>query len=225
MQGQNKILRMAGVSGILLALVQLTGIIMHGSIPVAASSGLAFIHNHSSWWPTHIMLITSYLLTMAFYEGLSTLFNRPSGLLETAGYFVRIGAFLGAIHFSIHLFILNPLAHQYHQSVDLLIKSEISVLFSAVLLYAHVLIRFSFLLLMLVAIIFSIDIRKGQVLKKWKGSLGIIVSCISIVSVLVGELFLSPMTTDFVFAISILPTIAWLLIMGFSILKYKPAMI
>lgn len=213
-QNQLTLARIGMWSAFILGIVQLAGIIMHGSIPAVPSEGLSFIKEHALWKLTHIILIVSYLFAVSFYEGLRGALNSTNPFIEWAKHIVIIGAFLGAVHFIIHYSAFFYLAEKSSIVMDEATQSKIEILYSSFYWYAQLLNRISFSLLMLVAIFFSIAFIQEKHFKKWLGIFGLISSSVSFITMLVVDLFLERAVGDIVFAISLLPTIIWIILVG-----------
>jgi hypothetical protein len=215
------LVKIGGISGIVLGIVQLAGIVLHGSIPVDAAEGLAFIGDHPGWALTHILLISSYLVIITFYVGFQFSFTTNQPLLELGANLTLVGALLGAIHFSIHFALYPFFAKQYSTLQGMAEGENILVFYLSVHHYAHILNRCSLFILMAVAFLFSLSMLKEPHYKKWIGILGIVSSLITIIAVAISEIFLPRPTGDIIFAIALLPTIVWIVAVGISMLKIR----
>jgi hypothetical protein len=216
-----RLIKVGGICGIVLGVVQLAGIIMHGSIPANPVQGLEFIRNHPVWAITHIILIGSYLLVVGFYIGLTASFVKSSTLVQVGKDLILIGAFLGAVHFLLHLAIFPYAAERYTIASNTPLEENILVFYEAFYHYAHLLNRFSVFLMMAVAIMFSITMTRETHYRKWVGILGVAAAAATLATMFVVELFLTRATGDIVFAIALLPTIVWLVATGIVMLRIK----
>jgi hypothetical protein len=215
------LIKIGGISGIVLGVVQLAGIIMHGSIPADPANGLAFVRDHWAWSLTHILLIASYLVVVSFYVGLRATFSRPQPMLEISANLALIGALLGAVHFLIHLSLYPFLATSHETAKGSPLATQIVVFYMSVHQYAHLLNRISLILLMLVAAMFSLALLHEPRYKRWIGAFGLASSVLTLLTVAVVELFLARATGDIVFAIALLPTIVWIVATGIAMLKIQ----
>ncbi|MCB0713010.1 MAG: hypothetical protein KDD67_11830 [Ignavibacteriae bacterium] len=215
------LVKIGGVSGIVLGVVQLAGIIMHGSIPVDLAEGLAFVENHPAWALTHILLITSYLVIISFYVGFRASFDEEVDLpaLEIGANLTLVGAILGAVHFIIHFALYPYFAAKYQGLQGSANGENVLTFYMSVHHYAHLLNRCSLFLLMIVACIFALSMLRVRYYKRWIGILGTVSSLVTIVAVAISEIFLPRSTGDIVFAIALLPTIVWIVAVGISMLK------
>ena len=215
-----RMVRIGGICGIILGVVQLAGIVLHGSIPADPAEGLAFVNDHPAWVLTHVLLILSYLVVVGFYVGFRASFRNEQPLLEVGANLTLVGALLGAIHFTIHLSIYPFLARTFIAGPEgYPLATRELLMYHSVHHYAHVLNRCSLFLLMTVAFIFALLMLREKSYRRWIGYLGVISSAVTVSAVLVAELFLSRATGDIVFAVALLPTIVWIVAVGVSMIK------
>lgn len=215
-----RMIRIGGICGILLGVVQLAGIVLHGSIPADPVEGLTFVNDHPAWVLTHVLLILSYLVVIGFYVGFRASFRSQQPLLEVGANLTLVGALLGAIHFTVHLSLYPFLARTFLAGPEGSPPATRGLLlYHSVHHYAHVLNRCSLFLLMTVAFIFAWLMLREKGYKRWIGYLGVISSTLTVSAVLIAELFLSRATGDIVFAIALLPTIVWIVAVGVSMIK------
>ncbi len=216
-------IKIGGVCGILLGVVQLAGIILHGSIPPDPVEGLRFVSEHPAWVLTHILLILSYLVVVGFYVGFRASFRREEPLLEIGANLTLVGALLGAIHFSIHLGLYPFLAASFASAEGGMVATGVETFYRSLHHYAHLLNRCSLFLLMVVAFLFAFLMLREGSYRRWIGYLGTISAVITVVAVLIAEIFLSRSTGDIVFAIALLPTIVWIVAVGVSMIQIARA--
>ena len=212
-------IKIGGISGIILGVVQLAGIVLHGSIPPDPVEGLTFVREHPAWVVTHILLILSYLVVVGFYVGFRASFQREEPLLEIGSNLTLVGALLGAIHFSIHLAVYPFLASSFAAAGGGVVATGVETFYGSLHHYAHLLNRCSLFLLMVVAFLFAFLMLRESSYRRWIGYLGTISAVVTVVAVLIAEIFLDRSTGDIVFAIALLPTIVWIVAVGVSMIK------
>ena len=222
MRDQKIVATIGGISGIILSVAQLAGIILHGSIPVDPVDALGFIYNHSSWSLTHIILIFSYFTVVGFYLGLKTTFSYLYPMVQIGGYLIFVGAFLGALHFTIHFSIFKYSAQAYQEASQTANKEVIATFYHMSHHYAHLLNRLSLFIMMIVEFIFSFYMLRDGQFKKWIAILGLVASALMLATIPIIELVLPRPTGDLVFAGMILPTIVWIFLTALAILRRKP---
>jgi hypothetical protein len=217
MNNQRFLLKAGGICGLILSISQLAGILLHGSIPADPGEGLLFIQNHVAWGLTHIILISSYFSVVGFYVGFQVSFREQNAMVQIAGYMILVGAFLGALHFTIHYTVFTHAAAQFQNQGS---NSENIILYyHSFHHYAHLLNRYSLFIMMVVELIFSISLLKEDQFKRWLGKLGMFSSILVLIAIPVIEIFLPRRTGDLVFAGVILPVVVWIFCMGLAFLK------
>jgi hypothetical protein len=219
--GSRGIVRAGALSGLALGVVQLAGIVMHGSIPPGNAAGLHFVHQHPVWLLTHYLLIGSYFLVVGFYVGLGASISEHRAVVALGGNLALVGAVLGAVHFTIHLTIFYHVAQHHHHGGGAAEIARLEMLYDVMYRYAHWMNRASGLCLMAVGVLFGSALTRSSLYPRALGWFGAIASAVTFLSLVVAELFLSRRGGDLTFAVALLPTIAWIVWTCIRMLKLK----
>jgi hypothetical protein len=216
------LIRIGAFCGLALAGSQLIGLILHGSIPMSPGDGLTFVHQHVAWVPTHVLIIASYFLVIAFYVALAATYKGEHFTVTLGEPLVLVGAVAGVVHFTLHLGAYPSLAERYSGKPSADTQARLELIFETLHHYAGVLRMIQALALMAAALLFALAMLREADFPEWLATMGLAAAGVTALAVLVGALFLSPSAADIVFAIGLLPTLAWVALTSRRMLQLFP---
>lgn len=221
MSTDRKLVRIGGVSAFLVAATQLVGNGLHALVPGQSNQALHVIA-HSSPWPfAHVVLTVSYFLLIPFVLGTAEAFSVRSAPVRIGVPLVIMGGILGAVHITAHLTVIRDLAREYMASSSPSDQARDVWLFGMIWPWAAVLDLASLLAVFLGAILFGAEMRGDSRFPRWTGFAGIAAGLIGAAGIIIHRFAAPGERGGIVFGLSMLPLLAWIIGLGFVLLRMR----
>lgn len=216
---QRTLMKIGGVFGLLVAATQIGGNALHPPISPDAVEALETIAGESLWDPAHLVITVSYFLFIPFAIGLAAAYEDRGWELWIGIPLVIVGAALGGAQIQTHLTIFQHLAVEYVSAGGGAAGEPFLILYETFWPYSVALEITHLLLIYAAAVILGLAMLRERAFTEWAGWLGVAGGGIAAAGIVIGKLVMDSQGGDLVFGFSLLPLLAWIIVISVQTLK------
>lgn len=216
-----RLIRVGGISALVVGAMQLGGNALHPPIPPDTVAALNVIASTSIWTIVHLVITVSYFIFIPFVIGAAASFkDQEAPLVRIGTPLIIVGAAIGAAQISTHLTIFKFLADHYvvadaAQQANIAFLYEVLWPYSVALELAHLIVIF------IAAFMFGLAMLREDVFVRWIGWMGVIAGIVATTGILVGKLLIQSQVGDIIFGVGLIPLVIWIFAVGVSLLRLK----
>lgn len=212
-------MKIGGIFGLLVAITQIGGNAFHPPIPPDTVEALQIIAGAGAWDLVHLVITVSYFLFIPFAIGLAAGFEDRGWEIWIGVPLVIVGAALGGAQIQTHLTIFQHLAAEYSAAGGGAGGEPFVLLYETLWPYGVALEITHLLLIYAAAVVIGLAMRRERTFTNWMGWLGVAGGGFAAAGIGIGKLVMSSQAGDVVFGVSLLPLLAWIVVISVQLLK------